>query len=499
MFHLRSVETNITRRFTRLYILALSAVAFLSILGQVLVQVTLHNQLNDSWIINYAGRQRFQSQEIVKNIVLLNERHQRADAAIYLADLKRVLPSWEKYHEELKNGDLVDLGVSVSSSDTIRQMFLELEPHFQVMLQQAKRAMALIQAPAGRDTVAIQASIQAILDHEMMFLKQMDAIVFQYDHEAKEKVKMLQSIELFLLGFTVFILMLEGLLIFRPAVRQLRQTIYQLIEAENQTMQMNEELVVLNESLQEAKEELLTAANQKYQQQINEQKLRAAYLIEGQEEERKRMARELHDGLGQMLTALKFGIENIGSHGQFTEKGEKALNHLKELIIQTIQETRTISFNLMPAVLSDFGITSALKLLVSQTANSTGVNITFLSSLQGERLPKNVEIGLYRIAQEGLHNALKYAQATNISLTLSSKKKHIQLTIADNGKGFEYESAQFGPDEKGVVHGISNMKERSNILNGDMKITSRSGKGTRILIKVPLILLEDEQDYRVIS
>jgi signal transduction histidine kinase len=186
----------------------------------------------------------------------------------------------------------------------------------------------------------------------------------------------------------------------------------------------------------------------------------------------------------------------MGAHGTFTERGQKQLEELKTLIGQTIGETRVISFNLMPAVLSDFGIASALKLLTSQTSNNTGSNITFHTNFNGARLPKNIEIGLYRIAQEGIHNALKYAQANRIAVELVTKKKYIHLVIADNGKGFVYGAEE----EKGVAHlGINNMQERSHMINGSMKIQSEPGKGTRIHIKLPVTYLEDEQNHSVIS
>jgi signal transduction histidine kinase len=178
-----------------------------------------------------------------------------------------------------------------------------------------------------------------------MFLETMDKIVFQYDREAKEKVNTLRKIELILLAITLGVLALEGFFVFRPAVLSLRDSIRKLIEAEKQAFKMNEELA---------------------KQKMREQTLRTASLIEGQEEERKRLSRELHDGLGQMLTALKFGIENMGNYATYTEKGQEALEELKKMVGQTIQETRTISFNLMPSVLNDFGISSALKILVSQ-------------------------------------------------------------------------------------------------------------------------------------
>ncbi len=485
---------NISRKFTRLYILALSAVAFLSVLGQVLIQLTLNNQLDDSGIINYAGRQRFLSQQIVKNLLLLTDGEATPADTVYLNELRRGLAAWQKYHHALRNGNREELGFAVSNSDSTKRLYARLEPHFQAIRSRAGDAVR--QLETGKDPAMPAREIREILAHERIFLTLMDQIVFGYDHEAKARVTQLRRIELLLGGFTLLVLAVEGLLVFRPAVRKLRDTIVQLLASETKAVKMNQELVRLNQSLKEAREELLEAANQKHLQQMSEQKLRAACLIEGQEEERKRMARELHDGLGQMLTALKLGIERMGTHGTFTEKGQKLLGELKTLIGQTIGETRVISFNLMPAVLSDFGIASALKLLTTQTSDNTGFNISFNTNFSGVRLPKNIEIGLYRIAQEGIHNALKYAQADQIAVRLVTKKEYIHLIIADNGKGFLYGIEE----ENGVAHlGLNNMQERSHMINGIMKIDSRPGQGTRIGIKVPIIYLEDEKNHSVIS
>ncbi len=172
-------DIAISRRFTRLYIIALTAVAFLSVLGQVLIQWTLSNHLNDSWIVNYAGRQRFQSQQMVKDVLLLTDRAEKIDTSLYLADLKQVLISWEKYHEELKNGDLKELGVSVSNSDTVQQMFANLEPHFQSIRTQLHNVINLLEAPGPADTTAVRQSVEVILAHERTFLRRMDQIVFQ--------------------------------------------------------------------------------------------------------------------------------------------------------------------------------------------------------------------------------------------------------------------------------------------------------------------------------
>ncbi|HEX8530307.1 MAG TPA: ATP-binding protein [Cytophagales bacterium] len=480
---------HLSRKFTRLYILALSAVAFLSVLGQGLIQLTLHNGLNDSGTVNYAGRQRFLSQQIVKNILLLTGRPATPADSVYLRELRQGLADWEKHHRDLRRGN----GAGPDEADT-RRLFAQLAPHFEAIRNRANQVIG--ERESGKPPAGPGRDEAALLAHERTFLALMDRIVFAYDHAARARVHRLRRIEGGLLVVTLLVLAAEGLLVFRPAVRKLRDAVGQLLTAETKATQMNEELLTLNQSLQEAKEELLATTHQKHLQQLSEQKVRAAYLIEGQEEERKRLARELHDGLGQMLTALKLGIEKMGAHGTFSEKGQKLLEELKTLIGQTIGETRVISFNLMPAVLSDFGIASALKLLTAQTSSNTGSNITFQTNFNGARLPKNIEIGLYRIAQEGIHNAVKYAHADRIAVELVTKKKYIHLTIADNGKGFTYGAEE----EQGVAHlGINNMQERSRLINGSMKIQSEPGKGTRIHIKLPVTYLEDEQDHSVIS
>jgi signal transduction histidine kinase len=460
----KSLDESIAKKFTRLYILALTAVAFLSISGQVSIQWTLNKQMSDSWIINYAGRQRFKSQQIVKEILLLTSSSVITDKAARLNDLKDLVRYWEKYHYEIRNGNLKDLGVTVENSDSVQLLFKKIDPYFQAILKNSKKIIELFES-GNQSDLELQLCAQKILANESLFLSNMDSIVFQYDREAKEKVSTLRQIEIILITITIIVLILEGFFVFRPAVQSLNDSIEQLILAEKKAVKMNEELA---------------------KQKLREQKLRAASLIEGQEEERKRLSRELHDGLGQMLTALKFGIENIEHYTKLPEKGTSALEDLKTMVGQTIQETRTISFNLMPSVLNDFGIASALKLLVSQTASNTGINITFKTGLNGERFPKNVEIGLYRITQEGINNAMKYANGDSIHVELTSHKKFIQLTIEDNGKGFTYNPNKEKFKANSPENGISNMRERCDLLNGEFKISSKLGKGTEIKIRIPI-------------
>ncbi len=434
------------------------------------------------------------SQKITKTVLLVAHAKDTIQVSVYLSDLKTDLERWENSHQGLKNGYLPSVETPVNNSDSIRQMFAGMEPHFSTMLSNVHQLLQTYASHPLPTYQQLEHNLNQVLKHERPYLQAMDKIVFEYDAEAIQRINTSQRIETILLLSTLVVLLLEGLFIFRPAVEKIRQTIQRLIESEQKTKQINEELTRVNKSLEETREALLNATAQKHQQEINEQKVRTSYLIEGQEEERKRIAREIHDGLGQMLTAMKFGIEKVGDWVENSEKGQQNLNNLRNLISQTITEARTISFNLMPAVLSDFGIASALKLLAGQVAASAGITITFTNNWTNERLAKNVEIGLYRIAQEAIHNAIKYARASEITVDLSLKKKHIHLKIDDNGQGFAYEEFASKPGKNSPAAGISNMKERAFIINGDLKITTKPGKGTGIHVKIPFIPLYHEQD-----
>ncbi|MDJ1500726.1 histidine kinase [Xanthocytophaga agilis] len=481
------LDKNIYRKFTRLYIIALTIVAFLSILGQVLVQIMIHNQSNDSWIINYAGRQRFQSQAIAKITVILADRGNQVDTAFYRGELRNWIRSWSKYHHELKSGKLTDLNVFVKNSREIERMFQDIDPDFEAVRRSARNVQHELMYPGPASKARIDNDIAFLLSHERLFLQKMEKIVAQYGEEAKAKIDHLRSIEISLLIITLVVLLLEALFVFRPAVYKLRQTILALIDAEYHTREMNEELKSLNQSLEETREELIAATQLKYTREIEEQRMRTAYVIQGQEEERKRLARDLHDDLGQMLTALKLGIENLDGGAEWTPKGRKRLDDIKQLIAQTINEVRMVSFNLMPSVLNDFGIVSALRLLTSQVdASSSSVQVLFHSNLTEERFSKDVEISLYRIAQESLNNAIKYAEADSIRVELLLKRKMLYLNIIDDGKGFNYSEFQQKAPKDRAYHGLMHMKERARLINGELTISSTIDEGTQIHVIVPL-------------
>ncbi|AQG81767.1 ATP-binding protein [Spirosoma montaniterrae] len=467
----------LTRRYTQRYILALSLVAGLTIFGQVLVQRQLRDQTSDSYLVNYAGRQRFQSQQIVKTVLLLTDGSGLRPASAVRAELTPVLARWERYHRELKSGNLTDLGLRRTNSDSIRAMFARLDPHFRLIQQHTHRLLHLTDQPAGAAD-AVRASVRVILANEQPFLLKMDAIVRQYAHEAETKVERLRGIELVLMIVTLFVLLLEALLIFLPGVRILRSTIGQLTDSERETRRVNDELRYANEYLQVTQKQLLQETDLRHQQRLNEQRIRLASVVQGQENERKRLSRELHDGIGQMLTGLKLLVENIRSIDQLTDKDQSTFANLKTLLVRTIQETRTVSNNLMPPVLSDFGLVSALRLLIDQQCEQTPATVQLDTTLTTERYGPAVEIGLYRIVQEAVNNAVKHANASYISVRLDQRNGRLSLRITDDGCGLGKHTST------DATQGMHNMRERARLLDGTFRITSQAG--TRIVVSVPI-------------
>jgi signal transduction histidine kinase len=140
----------------------------------------------------------------------------------------------------------------------------------------------------------------------------------------------------------------------------------------------------------------------------------------------------------------------------------------------------------MPSVLGDFGLGAALNLLATQTALTLGINVMVEVATDGEPISSVAAIGLYRIAQEALNNAVKHADAQLIRIQLQRDRKYITLIVEDNGKGFM--EKPFGNGERHIPtsKGLDNMRTRARLLNGDFKITSRLKKGTKVSVKLNL-------------
>ncbi|HLA69076.1 MAG TPA: PAS domain S-box protein [Bacteroidota bacterium] len=205
--------------------------------------------------------------------------------------------------------------------------------------------------------------------------------------------------------------------------------------------------------------------------------------MEAEEAERRRIAREIHDGLGRMLSAIKFNIEVLEDTEGLKEADLKKLLEVKQLLDSVMTEAREISHNLMPSVLEDFGLKPALQLLCESVGKRLGVTISFHAHGVNERLGNTLEINLYRIAQEALNNISKYAQATSATVQLIRDEKGIRLTIEDEGKGFAPPMPKERAEKGGM--GLISMRQRASTFGGSLTIESHPGKGTTIMVEIP--------------
>lgn len=202
---------------------------------------------------------------------------------------------------------------------------------------------------------------------------------------------------------------------------------------------------------------------------------RASALLEGQENERRRIIKELHDGVGQLLTAIRMRVEML-------EDGSGLKEEIKKQINETIAEVRRISYNVMPQALVDFGLEAALRGLCDSMKRYSNLEIDFTYVKEFDHtLNFDISTALFRIAQEGLNNVVKYAQASSVNLHIIDKEDEIYLMLEDNGKGFD--ESRLNTDS-GM--GLQNIRERAAILNGYAEIHSVPGEGTIIEVHIPI-------------
>ncbi|WP_421763255.1 response regulator [Ekhidna sp.] len=192
-------------------------------------------------------------------------------------------------------------------------------------------------------------------------------------------------------------------------------------------------------------------------------------FIEGQEKERERIARDLHDGVGQIANMIKLSVKR-GDTG----KG------LIEMVDQFLDEMRKVTDGLLPTLLSDFPIDVCVRKVIEQANNSSEISFEFLSEDLPE-LDMKVKVNIYRIAQENISNIIKHSNAKNASIQLHGFSNHLQMTIEDDGGGFEIGDYTTNTSH----HGIQNILFRSQVLKAEINIDSQKGKGTFISLKIP--------------
>ncbi len=223
------------------------------------------------------------------------------------------------------------------------------------------------------------------------------------------------------------------------------------------------------------------------QRKLAEEELRqmSRHIIEAQEAERQRVARELHDGVNQILASAKMRLHKVDErHTELSPATREILSRCENLIVQALEENRRIAHNLRPTDLDHLGLAETCRNLCREIESRANLVIKCRIGRTIERLPAQVELNLFRIVQEAMNNIEKHARATAVDLLLVARPGSIVLTIRDDGRGFD--TARLNSPRKGRRgNGLANMRERAAAVNGTCELTSKPKHGTTITVTVP--------------
>jgi len=203
-------------------------------------------------------------------------------------------------------------------------------------------------------------------------------------------------------------------------------------------------------------------------------------VVEAQELERARLARELHDETGQALTSILLGLKPL-EQSAATDEARAEVASVRELVVSTLQDVRRLAVELRPSALDDFGLVPAVERLAETFREHTGIRVDLEAQLDEERLASVVETALYRIVQEALTNVVKHAGAQRVSILLTRKPGGVAAVIEDDGRGFDPEATR----EDGL--GLLGMRERVGLVGGRLRIEAAPGAGTTLVAEVPLL------------
>lgn len=226
-------------------------------------------------------------------------------------------------------------------------------------------------------------------------------------------------------------------------------------------------------SLRETKQDLRSSRS--------ELRVLAGRLIRSQEEERKRVARELHDDLSQRLSALHLGSADLARQTPGTEPARAGHQAHQERLAEIVGEVRRMAYDLHPAILTHLGLRAALKSFCVEFSKREGIDVEFTAQKEPAFLTEEISLCLYRVTQESLRNVARHSGAESVSISLRKAGGLLHLSIRDRGKGF-----LIRPDRRGEGLGLLSMNERVRLVRGTFQVRSRAGHGTRIDVRVPV-------------
>lgn len=548
-------EESLTRRLGHGYVLALAIVALLCLAGLVLIHGVVHRHVADATLINLAGRQRMLSQKVSKLALEIDRAHASGsprEVASAGVELATALDEWQKAHALLR--DRPNARLPGRNSGVVVRLVEAAEVHLLAIAEAGARLERAAVDGASRPAVA--AAVATIFAQEPEFLATMEAIVETHERESLAGVQLIRDIESFLVAASILTLLLEALLIFRPALRLLSQTQHRLrtalvalatsersksalLEAvPDVVLQLdrrrvcrlvhvpaNSDLPALDGPVEDrsldtvlppaAAREIEAAIArarecelpQRFElalpgrdgerrhearialaglddvlvlvRDVTEQRALEREVVAAVGDERRRLGRDLHDGLCQHLAGLSLLVGSLAHRAGAEGLGPidaAALEQVGELIDRALRESKQIARALHPIALEAGGIAGALDDLARS-----------IEALYRVRCDAEVDLGdmqpsmptateLFRIAQEAASNAARHSGATQIRLRLVGDGGHLLLTIADDGVGMA--RGPVNPRASGM--GLRIMQHRANVLGARLRIDANAAGGTTV-------------------
>lgn len=278
----------------------------------------------------------------------------------------------------------------------------------------------------------------------------------------------------------------------RWTLKRALEPLERLQEAVNQVRQGQTDVQVTLGSVSDEQFDRLTETFNrmllKHERHTEQMQQLSRQILQAQEEERQRLARELHDEAAQALTSLLVHLRLL-ERAREPEKAQQNIQKLRELTAQALEEVRRVALDLRPTILDDLGLGAALEWRVDEFTQASGVQAKIQIEGLEKRLPRDIELVFYRVGQETLNNIARHAQAKHVSVSLRRENGTISLEVVDDGVGFNPAvRPTFAP--RGL--GLLGMRERMAMIDGILTLESAPGNGTRVLASAPL--KEDDTD-----
>lgn len=454
-------SADASRRLTAYYVCALSAVALLSIAGQILVQRQLGRQLSDAKVVNLAGRQRMLGQRACKCAALFSGELAGVDRLAYGEELRALLPTWRRTHVGLQQGD-DELGLPGDNSPTVAEAYARLHPTFEAMYSAAERVLTSGDGAAARRATA------DVLVGEAAFLRGMDEIVSLYEWEGRQRVERLRSVERVLLGLTLGVLLLEGLLVFRPAARRIRES----FDALRQT---GEELLrakIAAEAADRAKSQFLANVSHELRTPLHAVLGSAELLRHARTEADRESHLDAIDDSGRTLLMLLNDLLDLSK----IEAGKTELHAVSFDLHELLRRTTA---------------------MFDAAARAKGIELRFAPSGDLPRFVTTDPLRLRQVLANLLNNALKYTDAGSVTLQAlptandtASDRRTMRFAVVDTGIGipaveqhriFESFTQLRSPNDAsrgGVGLGLSIAAQLVGLMGGRLTVASEERCGS---------------------